>query len=340
MKRILLVSLLLVLSLSSFAQQNSDEMMNKRMDSIKNAYLDEYALRYPLVRQAGISVETIAGGKMQSKLNGNDFFDARMQFTRVSGHFNVPIAHIKKFSISASVGMFYQRANISDVTIHDERLPVQSMGLDNTTLSASLNITRVDSLFRRPVVYSVRVAQLIDPTTGKTRFSGSGVFSMTLKKTENSTFGVGAFILLDPASPVPFAPYFSYYHKFKKHKLEFILDPPVRVALRKELSPNQHLSLFTNLGGSTVFFQYNNQILLPKDQIFSTLELKSGLLYEQRLTGKMVLGISTGVSAALDQKSRARNDFKNEPFMRGSQVPLPYVNVGVTFLPFWTGLSR
>ena len=324
----------------SYAQKPAEERMKTTIDSIKNAFIDDYALKYPLARQAGISMETIGGGKMISKLNGNDFFEGRLQLTRVNAHFNLPIAHVKKFIISASFGMFYQHANLHGVTSYEASLPVEDLQVDNTTLSASLNITRVDSLFKRPVIYSARVSQLIDPTTGQTRLTGSGVVSLTIKKTANSTFGVGAFIVLDPSSPVPFAPYFSYYRRFEKHKLEFILDPPVRMALRKELTPKRFVSLFTDLGGSSVFFRYNNQAILPKDHMFSTIEIKSGILYEQRIARKMVLGISGGVLAPVGQKSQQKNSFKNDPFMKSTQSPQPYLNVGVSFLPFWQGLNH
>jgi hypothetical protein len=322
--------------ISSFAQNQHDEQIKQTQDSIKAHYLDRLAWKNPIIRQAGITTDVFASGDIKSDLNGKPFFEGKYHTVRTNAFFNAPIWQGEKNRISAGVVVSHQMMKLDNLKNFDPSLPFGKTTTQNTLLGGSLSFSRVDSLLKRPVVYSATAAVLIDPVSGQRRFTGSGVVSLTLHNSENTTFSVGLIGLVDPSMPIPVFPFISYWHRFNSG-LEFSLDPSA-IALRKELGSRSSLSLSNTVSGNLTLYK-RDIVNLPIEFAFSTLEMKSGLVYEHLIGKKMVATLNGGIRSTFTSKILEGQSSK-DPLITNTQAPVPYLRLGISFLPFWNGFSK
>jgi hypothetical protein len=338
MKRaIAAIFLVIVLTSPGWGQQLLAERTKRMTDSVKSVYLDIAALKNPLLRQAGVVYEAQGGGRVRSRLHDTPYFRGRMHAARVTAFFNVPIAHVGKNILSANFAGRRQSIDLYDVESLNPEHPVSDMDFDKHTVSTSLSLTRIDSLFHRPAIFSATATALADPETWQHRFVFSALVAVTLKQTATTSLSAGLLLLLDPTAPLPVIPFLRYYHKFNEPRLELFLDPS-RVAVRKELSPKHFLWLANDIGGNVALLELDNNNF-PRNSIYTTLELKSGITYEYRMTRKVMLSISGGVSTTASSKILEQNK-NRDPFIKNNQNIVPYLQVGVSCLPFWKGFSR
>lgn len=337
MRKIFLLGILALLTLSTFAQSGNEDSARMKMDSIRNFHLGQAALRYPILRQATVSSDIIFRGAVRSKLYDQDFYQSRLQTNRIRGNFNIPVAKLGKNLISSSVGVLYQQMNL-DNSINS---PLSGDGktMDITTLSLQLAVSRSDSLFNRPVIYNVGVTALTNASFSQSRFIVTGLVSFSLRRTATTSLSVGALFAIDPSSPSPVVPFVSYFHRFNALHLELYADFPSRVVVRRPLSPKSALSLGSNLGGNLAFFNIN-QVSVPQDAMHTVLELKTGILYEYRISPKMVLGMNAGMFSILRSKLLDSKGDASDAFIENKNSSVPYVNLSVSFLPFWKGFVK
>ena len=76
----------------------------------------EASLKNPILRQGSISTDIIAPVNIQSYLNGNKQFDARIKLVRTNAIFNVPVKSWGKNTITATGSVFQQHINLSAIT--------------------------------------------------------------------------------------------------------------------------------------------------------------------------------------------------------------------------------
>ncbi|SFD23774.1 hypothetical protein SAMN05518672_1011195 [Chitinophaga sp. CF118] len=336
MKKYLLLSIVVFISFYATAQQNVNANQKRMMDSIKAEYFDIYALKHPIVRQVTISSEMVTPGTIKSQLYDKDFFKGKLGVYRTTVNFNVPVVSWGKNSISASVGMINQNFKLNKVENYGTEYSVTDSTFNRTTLNAALSFTHIDSLFGVPVIFNVGAATIVDPGLSRQRFTYRGLISFALIRNANSSLSLGGLVIVDPSSPVPFVPFLTYSHIFKAIGTELLVDMPYRVALRKELSKKSSLTAVAELAGNLSFVDIN-QNPLPKNSIYTTLDLKTGMLFEHRLSKKVVLSISGGMLSALNSKVIGENEKSNNYFIKNSNQMVPYVNIGISLLPFFKG---
>jgi hypothetical protein len=310
--------------------------MNRVRDSIRAVYIDIAALKNPIIRQAGISFETFGAGKVTSRLNGEPLLRGRLQASRITAGFSVPLAAFGKNRLSANFAARYQHLDLYDVETNHPDYALTDMKLDKYTAGGSLALTRLDTLFNRPAVLSGTASFLIDPETGQNRFTFSALTAITVKQTRKTSISLGLIVLIDPMAPLPVIPFIRYYHQFNP-RLELFFDPS-RVALRKELSAKHFLWITNDIAGNFALFQLNNKDM-PRKAAYSTLEIKSGIIYEYRATRKIVLAINAGISTTAQSRMLDQNKNK-DPFIVNKQNIVPYAQVSISCLPFWKGFVR
>lgn len=304
------------------------------MEKMQAAFIQKLAWENPLMRQAGISTDVYAPGNIKSNLYGKDFFKGKYAAVRTNAWLNVPLMQFGKNILSSSIAVSYQKLYLTNVTNYNPSLPVEKTDINSTLFMPSLNFTRVDSLFNRPVLYSATATVMIDPVNGQTLVSGIGMAMLTLKQNENTTFSLGLIGMFDPSAPIPVIPMISYSHNFK-HGLKFSLDPS-GIVLRKEFNAKNSLSISNTIAGNMWLFK-RDIVNLPIKETYTTFEMKSGLTYEHLLTPKTVLTLNGGLSSMFTSKVLDRH---NKAFIKNTQSPVPYVRVGISFLPFWKGLGK
>lgn len=337
MKYIITAVAMLLAAHYATAQPYPNEKMKRAMDSVKAAYLDIAALKNPVLRQAGVSFETLGGGRINSRLYGQPLLRGRSQVSRLTAFFNVPVAQIGKTLVSAGFGARRQTMDLYDVESYDPALPVSNMRVHKTVINASISLTHLDSIFDKPVVYSITATAVADPESWQRRLVFSGVISLTVKQTRNTSLSVGLLGLIDPTSVIPVLPFVRYYHKFNAQGTEIFFDP-TRIALRKELTSKHFLWIGNYIGSNLSLFKVDYD-KIPHKSSFITLDLKSGLTYEYRLTRKTVLSIGGGLNTTMSSKVLKQNENRN-PFIKNRQNIVPYAQVSVSCLPFWKGLAH
>lgn len=332
-KRLLFTLLSNLLVTAAFSQTAKEIALKKATDSIKAFYINEAAMRYPLLRQAAVSTEFTGDANVKSELNGNNFYEGKVKITKLRSHFNLPIAQIGKNTFSGSASYLQQHFDLSEGTSTNPALPAPNKSFNKSSVGLTASFLRVDSLFNRPVYYSASISGFTDEASSIKRLTYTGAIIFPIKRTPNTVFTLGLIAIIDPSSPIPATVYISYWHKFAESNLELIADLPTRLALRKKLSERSWITLGSELGGSSLFFDFKNTIL-PADAMYSTFEIKSGSTFEYRVTKKLIVGVSGGLLSTVTSRFFERNEKPSDYFIKNKIGSVPYMNFSVSFLPF------
>ena len=333
MKKSRLLITLLFFSGSSFAQTVPPKVMQHMKDSIILSHLRAAALKYPVLRQASVSTEVINRTKISSQLYGKDLYEGEAQITRVRANFNLPIYRSGKHIFSTTFNYLGQQFDLNNANSLNPQFPaMKNANAYRSTLNMIASYSRSDSIFHRPVNFSASVSVLTDGEFSSARVNYLGVISFPLKRTATTAYSVGLIVNIDPSSPVPAFPVFSYWHKFKHPEIELFIDMPSRITLRKQLTEKSALSLGSELGGSLSFMNMNNSYL-PKRTIYTTLEIKSGATFEYSLSKYLLLGVNGGILSTMSSRHLEKNAKMNDYFIKNSIHSTPYINVSLSLLP-------
>lgn len=339
MKKQLLGGVLLLVSSGAMAQADTIKRKHAMKDSVTMVYLRAAALRYPLLRQASVSTELIGHSAIDSRLYDKDFYKGNVQVARLKANVNIPVWQTSKNTISTSVSYMKQWMELGKGVSYNASLPVTDQQTNKSTSTFLLSYTHNDSLFNKPFLVSVSAAAITNQDFSTLRMNYFGTLGFTLKRTPVTNLIVGVAVILDPSSPVPASPFVSYSHRFTKPKLELYVDIPSRVSLRKELSSRASLAVGSQLGGNLFFFNIDNAFM-PKQTIFTTLEIKSGATFEYLLGKHVVLGVSGGALSTLQSRLFEKSVKSNDYFLGNKMGTAPYANVSISVLPFMRGFHK
>jgi hypothetical protein len=333
--------ILFFVSLSTLASAQDSTQARMVADRQKAAIADYAALMYPRIRQFSITHEENGRGNIHYKMNGKEVGSGDLRLSRTSINFNLPVVTRPNNLVVASLGVIHQFYSVGNVKSNDETFTMVNHETYVPMLSAALTYSRGDSLLGRRFISTVNARSVFSPDMSHAQFTFTGILSTPLIEKPNTRLSVGGVILIDPASPTPFFLSANFFHKFEKYDLDLMLDLPYRAALRKSIKDKASLTLFTELGGSNSFYNTENagQRYAKKWVVFSTLEMKSGLMAEYRLTKKMVFSLSAGGNYMVNAKVRETNAKPKDYFMKNKIGMVPYVQVGISLLPFWKGLN-
>jgi len=334
MRKINWLIVFLIVSSYANAQQDSSAAKKKMMDSVRAVYIDEAALKYPRIRQFSISHEAAGAGDIRSELYGKDFFKGRLRTSTTTINLNVPVIESGKNTVVAGFGVIQQHFSLDEVTSYNVQYAVPKENRDLTTFRTSINYIRRDTLLGLPITFNVGVTGLFNSSFSRQRLTYTGLISLPLLRTKNSSLTAGLIVNIDPSSPVPAFPFLSYSHRFQSLRMDLMVDMPSRIAVRKELNKKASLSVFGDLAGSNSFLDINNATL-PQQNIYSSLSIKSGLLFEYRFTKKAVFSFSGGLQSTLTSKVVEHNETQSNYFIKNNNDMVPYLQVGVSLLPFW-----
>lgn len=334
MKFTTIFSLISMLSISlSYAQNTLKELSSKTADSLKMVYLSNAAMKYPLLRQGFLSAEILGRGNVDAELNGKSLYKGKSQISRIRSVFNIPIVQLGKNTISTTLSYLQQRVDVKNVQSFNHNIPSADFNYNKSTIGVTASFTRLDSIFNRPVAYSISASGLTDELSRIRRFNYVGLVSINLKRTATTSYSIGALLIVDPSSPSPFLPIFSYWHKFNSSDLELFVDIPSRIMLRKQFSERTWVSFGTELSGNLAFFDFD-KALLPRDFTHSSIELKTGSSFEYLISKKIILGLNGGLMTTSSSRFFRKEDRPDDYFMKNKNEAIPYVNFSISFLPF------
>lgn len=338
MQKLGLIILLVIVSFSLKAQDTPSEKQNVT-DSLIEAATENAALMFPRIRQFSITHEENGVGKITSKLHGKELFEGNFRSSRTKINFNMPILQRGKHTLVASLGVIHQFYELTDVKSVDTQNPVVNDNMYMPMLSSGLTYIGRHQLFGKKVTFTATGAGVFNPPLSRTQFTFTGTATVPLIQREHTRLSGGAVVLIDPASPVPFFLMLNYWHKFEDWDMDLTIDLPYRAALRKEMTAKTSLSFFTELGGSNSFFDFTIPALADHKLTMSSLELKSGLMAEYRLSKKAVISLSAGANYMVNSKIREGNSKPDDYFLANKHTPVPFVQIGFSLLPFWKGLG-
>lgn len=333
MKHCLLVSLLMIAVIPAMAQGSDARLQKKKIDSIKMTYLRQAAIRYTALRQAGITTDFMMHSTIRSELYGKELYNGEVQTTRIKAFLNLPVAGWGKNRVSAAINYQRQSIDISETVSLQPELPVTDMVVEKNTVSFLASYSRSDSLFKIPVLINGSIAVTTDENFRRSRINYIGLLAFQLVRKQHTAFNAGLMAILDPSSPVPVFPYMSLWHRFPQSGLELFVEPPSRIALRKQLSQNNSLSFGTEMVGLSAFSEFNKPTF-PPDAIYASLELKTGFTYEHVFSRKVVVGLSAGMLSTLSSRLFDEDKPSKDYFIKNRIGSLPYVSVSVQLLPF------
>jgi hypothetical protein len=134
-----------------------------------------------------------------------------------------------------SATFYYTYIQVSDVTNDLQTPQLSPLTSDNSTLDLSLNYSRLDKLFKLPVIYSAVISGISDNLNTVRRFNFNGGLSFPLIQRANTSLAIGALLVIDPSSQTPVKPIINYYHKFTSSGVELIVDYPRQITVKKEV---------------------------------------------------------------------------------------------------------
>lgn len=341
MRFLFLVSILSLSIHSVLAQIDSSQ--TKSQDSLKTdqtraQVIENAAILYPRLRQLYVTHEEQGKSDLTSKLkDGSEISNGTFRLERTRINMNMPILARGNNTLISSYGfvnqVFHVGTNQSDGSILNTTKSMQM-------LTAGLTFATRQKIFGKDISLIGMANGLFAPSFDQAQFAFMAMANYSLKRTATTQMSVGAIFMYDPSSPSPFLPTFSYYHRFTDAKLDFMLDLPYRLAVRRQFSPKFSLSFSNDMMGFNSFFEQPN--LMPESNkkfVYSHLEVKSGFLAEYRLSKKAFLSLSSGINAPL--KSRILKDYSkpNEYLIKNDLHAVPYIQIGFSMLPFWKGLG-
>ncbi|WP_188928940.1 DUF6268 family outer membrane beta-barrel protein [Dyadobacter endophyticus] len=349
MRNIKILILFLIVSGSVQAQQQVDStrqkmidaIRRKMIDSVRSARIDEAALKYPRIRQLTVTHQNNAEGDMSSKLLGNNFFRGRMRTNRTTVNMNIPLLTQNKNIAVASIGFVHQFFDLNKVTTEAPGYVVSEETRYVPMVNLAASFTRRDTLFNIPLSLTASLGGLFNPDFQSAQLRFLGILTVPIIRRENTNMTVGVILNIDPSSLTPFIPLISYSHKFKSLDIDLMADLPYRVALRKTIAKKNSLSAFSEMAGNNSFFGFDGpNPTLPHRMTFATTELKSGLMFEHRLTKKVVLSFSGGVNTTLQSRIFKVGAKQNDYLIKNKTGATPFVQVGFSMLPFWDPFKR
>ena len=293
----------------------------------------ELAIRYPALRQFGITANSYSYSDFNSKLNDHDFADGKISTQRISAFFNTPALQWNGNSLSATVFYTYTSTKLKEITNNLPDIELQPLTSDKSTIDVALNYSKSARIFNHPVVYSLVARGISGNLNSVRRFNLNGSFVLPLKKTENTSFSAGLLILIDPSSPVPVEPIINYYHKFVSSGLELIVDIPTGINLKKEVIKNGWIILGSNQSSYSTFYNHRNNLLNGKVS-YNTIELKSGLGLEYVFSKNIMLSLGGGINSFFSSRLFKDGERYNGASLTSNNTNAPYVNAGISLLSF------
>ncbi|UUF14662.1 MULTISPECIES: hypothetical protein [Flavobacterium] len=292
----------------------------------------ELAIRYPALRQFGVSASSFGYSDFDSKLDDQDFANGKIKTERITTFFNSPAIQWSGNSLSATVFYTYTAIELKDITnLTDSQLmPLTS---DRNTIDVAVNYSRSDRIFNHPIIYSLVARGISDNLNSVKRFNFNGSFTLPIKKTENSSFSVGLLVLIDPSSPIPVEPIINYYHKFLSSGLELIVDIPTGINLKKEVARNAWVILGSNQSSFSTFYNRRNNLLDGKVS-YNTIELKSGAAFEYLFAKNIMLSVGGGINNYFSSRLFKDGEHYSNASFTSDNTSAGYVNAGISLLSF------
>jgi len=302
-------------------------------DSTKAAIKKSIQKEFSKTRIFNLEYDQTFSRSFDSELDEGNFTEGKIAKQQsIDFAANVPIYSKGKWNLSGSGRYNYYHFEFEDVENISNYPHTPYEKLDFHHYGLSLNSTYFSMLFKKPVIYNASV--LIDGSeNGLERVKGIIGASLILKRTENTTITLGLIGIIDPASQIPFAPVFSYFHKFKNSEWEFDFIMPQRILFRRPFTEKGRLSVGTTFGADAFYFD-KNLSFLPHTYSYSQLKIDGGLIYEHRLSHQLIVTFKAGARKYISNRMTKKDQSNKNYIYKNHQGMTGYFNIGISYNPF------
>ena len=150
---------------------------------------------------------------------------------------------------------------------------------------------------------------------------------------KNTHLSAGLLVLIDPSAPVPVEPIFNYYHSFGASGWTLLVDLPVGIRLKKQITSKAWVSLKSDQHSYSVFYDNDHPFIDGKFS-FNTIELKNGLSFEYLVSPKILTSIEGGLQKDLSARFFKDGGSFHEAAIKSKRAAAPYVSLSLSLLSF------
>ncbi|TPG35367.1 hypothetical protein [Flavobacterium pectinovorum] len=291
--------------------------------------------KFPTTRILDLQYEQLGPTNFDSKLFGERFERGRIEsHNRFKAAINVPFLTSKsrRFVLTSSLRYKYETYEFGDIYNYNSATTHTREKEEIHFFAAALSATYVSTLFHKPIIYNATVTADGNQDNFQ-RVKGFATASIVLKRTANTTFTVGALVMMDPSAIIPITPLLTYNHKFENSKwdIDFIL--PQRLLFRRELLENGRISLGTELNTESFYLNLNNPKLKGIYEL-NQLELKSGISYEYRFSPKIIGVVKAGVNNVMSVRVTEKGERTSNYVYDQKEDAQGYFRFGISYNPF------
>lgn len=298
----------------------------QKKDSIPNKVIAFVTDKFPQARDLNIEFTQVTPYKFSPELYGNDLPENKIKsFQQVKANANVYLIKNRKWLLSASLNYRFTSINAeNNMNIFSE----ENMNKGNFHYhSEAVNVTHFTKLFNKIAIFSA-TASVDGSDQHFERIRGMVTGSLVLKANAKTKMTLGVAIFVDPSTPIPALPIFTYEHKFDNGWVADIILPK-KVLVRKDVFSNGRISFGTEMD-NTSFYLYPS----GKTYEFRQLEINSGAIYEHNLGGNFIGTLKTGIRATPASRVFEKKESPNDFIFDANAKPSFYFNVGISYNPF------
>ena len=317
----------LLITITIKAQEKQDDFQKRTSMNIKEKFPNSRLFNFEYSRSLSRDFNSDF-----LELNFNDGKIKKQETFRAS--INMPLykSNDRRLNITGSLNYRFNKFEFENI---DDAKPVifeENGFVSFHNFSTAISTTYFSKLFNLPIIYNASL--IFDGSdNGIERIKGLLGFSFIMKRTQRTTMTLGAIVFIDPTSQIPFAPTFSFNHKFKNSKWELDFIMPQRLLFRRFIGKNGRFSVGSNFGTSGFYVNIDNKPYTNTYE-YSQLELKSGVIYEHRfndfLIGTFQGGLQNFISNRLIKKGEPSKDY----IYKNKQDATGYFQIGFSIDPF------
>ncbi len=318
---------------SLFALFVSLPALSQKTDSTAIAAGKVITNKFPSTRAFDVQYEQLGPAENTTKMFGDVFEKSDIQnHYRLKLAANIPLYKSKsqRFFITNSFRYKYESFSFGTIQSPTETYTRPDVGFHY--FANSVSGTYFGRLFKKNVIYNATATVDADEHAFQ-RVKGMVSAVVVIKKTERTTFTLGALMSIDPSSIIPFVPIATYEYQFKDSpwKLDFIL--PQRFLIKRPLFENGRLSLGTELTSENFYLQLDMPSLKGTYEL-NQLGLRSGVTYEHAISKNIIGTVKGGIAHVLSSRVTERGERTDRYVIENKQDPQWYLNFGISYNPF------
>lgn len=299
------------------------------IDSAKTTAQRLAAEQFPPIRAFQVQYEGLGKRNFSSKLYRQPFQQGKIQNeSRLSVDANIPLYIKPRYIVTAALKYSSDNLQFSNLSVKnpDKTYIKQSAQQKFQYFSATGSFTYFSSLFHKPAIYNANL--IIDGNQNNVkRVYGSVSTMLEIKNSKFTTISIGVIGFVDPAAVLPAAPILAMRLSFRQSPWWLDCMLPRYILVKRPLFRTALLSLGSELNGN-VFYVKPSEIATSATYQF---ELRTGAIYEQKISKHFILSIRGGYQNILFAKLAPINKPISDYVYQTQSDGTVYYNIGLSY---------